>query len=205
MAEFDIATLNPGEPYKILSSLVVPRPIAWVVTQDIETGTVNVAPFSFFNLVGSDPPTIALGVSPVKRSGESKDTGRNLSEVGTGFVVHLVDEAHAEAMNRTASELPAHESEAQAADLALAETVKVSPVPRIATAPAALECRVAEIARVGNNRIVLGEVVYVHLSDALWDAEKKYVRTEDARLIGRMHGGGWYVRTSDRFSMDRPR
>lgn len=205
MPEFDLAALNPGEPYKILSSLVVPRPIAWVVTRDAETGTVNVAPFSFFNLVGSNPPTVALGVSPVKRSGEPKDTGRNLSEIGAGFVVHLVDEAHAEAMNQTALELPAHESEVHAAGLALAETVKVSPVPRIASAPAALECRVAEIATVGNNRIVLGEVVYVHLHDDLWEAEKKYVRTEDAHFIGRMHGGGWYVRTSDRFLMDRPR
>lgn len=204
MAEFDIATLGPGEPYRILSSLVVPRPIAWVVTRDVETGTVNVAPFSFFNLVGSDPMTVVLGVSPAKRSGEPKDTGRNLSQIGAGFVVHLVDEAHADAMNRTASELPAHESEAHAADLALAETIKVSPVPRIASAPAALECRVAEIARVGNNRIVLGEVVYVHLRDELWDAEKKHVRTEDAHLIGRLHGS-LYVRTSDRFALDRPR
>lgn len=205
MPQFDLATLNPGEPYKILSSLVVPRPIAWVMTRDGETGTVNVAPFSFFNLVGSDPPTVALGVSPVKRSGETKDTRRNLAEIGTGFVVHLVDEAHAEAMNLTASELPAQESEAHATELLLADTVKISPVPRIVSAPAALECRVAEIATVGNNRVVLGEVVYVHLRDELWDAEKKYVRTEDAHLIGRMHGGGWYVRTSDRFLMDRPR
>lgn len=205
MPGFDLAALNPGEPYKILSSLVVPRPIAWVVTRDDETGTVNIAPFSFFNLVGSDPPTVALGVSPAKRSGEPKDTGRNLSRVGAGFVVHVVDEAHAEAMNRTASELPAHESEALAAGVALAETVKIAPVPRIASAPAALECRVAEIATVGNNRVVLGEVIYVHLRDELWDAENRYVRTEEARIIGRMHGGGWYLRTSDRFSMDRPR
>ncbi len=204
MAEFDIAALGPGMPYRILSSLVVPRPIAWVVTRDGETGTVNVAPFSFFNLVGSDPPIVALGVSPAKRSGEPKDTGRNLSEIGTGFVVHLVDEAHADAMNRTASELPAQESEAHAADLALAETVKVSPVPRIASAPGALECRIAEIVTVGNNRVVFGEVVYVHLRDDLWDAEKNHVRTDDAHLIGRMHGS-LYIRTSDQFALERPR
>lgn len=204
MAGFDIAALGPGEPYKILSALVVPRPIAWVLTRDAETGIVNVAPFSFFNLVGSDPPTVVLGVSPAKRSGEPKDTGRNLSEIGRGFVVHLVDEAHAEAMNLTASELPAHESEAHATDLTLAETVMVSPVPRIASAPAALECRVSQIITVGNNRVVFGEVVYVHLHDELWDAAKKYVRTEDAHLIGRMHGS-LYIRTSDRFALERPR
>ncbi len=204
MATFDLSALSGGEAYRVLSSLVVPRPIAWVMTRDVESGVVNVAPFSFFNLVGSDPPTVALGVSPAKRSGEPKDTGRNLSRVGAGFVVHMVDEAHADAMNRTASELPADASEVHAADLVLAETVKIAPVPRVASAPAALECRVAEIAVVGNNRIVLGEVVYLHLRDDLWDAGSRRVLTEEAHMIGRMHGGGWYLRTTDLFSLDRP-
>lgn len=197
--------MHGGAAYKLLASLVVPRPVAWVTSIDIETGTVNVAPFSFFNLLGADPPLVALGISPAKSNGEPKDTGRNLSHGRAGFVVHLVDEAHADAMNTTAAELPAHESEAHTAGLTLAETVKVSPVPRIASAPAALECRVLQVVTAGNNRVVLGEVVYVHLQDALWDGETGHVRTESAHLVGRMHGGGWYTRTGDLFELHRPR
>ena len=203
MPNFEIAALAPGEPYKILAALVVPRPIAWVMTIGIETGVVNLAPFSFFNLLGSDPPILALGVRPEKRSGETKDTARNLQSVGAGFVVHLVDDAHADAMNQSAAELPAHESEAQLAGLTLTETVLVSPVPRIATAPAALECRVAQIVMVGNNRVIIGEIVSIHLQDDLWDADKKHVRTLDAHLVGRMHGNG-YLRTTDFFELKRP-
>lgn len=205
MPEFDLATLRAGDTYRLLSSLVVPRPIAWVMTRDTEHNTVNLAPFSFFNLLGSSPPVLGLGVSPMKGTGEEKDTARNLARIGAGFVVHLVDEAHAEAMNATAIELPAEHSEADLAELTLAGTVRVAPVPRIINAPAALECRVAALPTVGDNRIILGEVVYVHLRDDLWDESTRHVLTEEAHLIGRMHGGGWYTRTSDRFLMDRPK
>lgn len=206
MPTFDLSDLAPGEPYKILASLVVPRPIAWVVSRDAETGVVNIAPYSFFNLLGSRPPIVALGIAPVKGNGETKDTRRNLSEIGAGFVVHLVDEANAPAMNETAAETPAAESEAHRAGLDLVyDTAKVAPVPRIATAPAALECRVAEIVTVGDNRVVIGEVVYVHLQDGLWNADTRRVQTERAHFIGRMHGGGFYTRTGDLFSLDRPR
>lgn len=205
---FDLSSLATGEPYKLLSSLVVPRPIAWVVSVS-ETGVVNVAPYSFFNLLGSDPPIVALGIAPTKRSGEPKDTGRNLTATGAGFMVHLVDEASADAMNQTASELPADRSEANALNLELVyDAVRVPAVPRIATAPAALECRVAEIVTVGNNRVVLGEVLFVHLQDGLWDDTARCVRTEDAHFVGRMHSvgtGGFYTRTGDLFALERPR
>lgn len=203
MARFDLSALPAGKPYQLLSSLVVPRPIAWVLSVDAETGVVNVAPFSFFNLLGSDPPIIGLGIAPAKRSGETKDTGRNLSTVGAGFVVHLVDETSADAMNRSAAELPASESEAARSELVY-DCVTVD-APRLAGAPAALECRVAQIATVGNNRVVLGEVRFVHLQDALWDAASGRVLTESAHFIGRMHGGGFYTRTTDLFALERPR
>ncbi|MBC8141078.1 MAG: flavin reductase family protein [Armatimonadetes bacterium] len=204
MKRFDLSELSAGEPYKLLASLVVPRPIAWVSTV-ADTGVVNIAPYSFFNLLGSDPPIVALGIAPAKRTGEPKDTGHNLGAIGAGFVVHLVDEASAEAMNQTAAELPAGESEAERANLEpVYDTVTVA-VPRIASAPAALECRVAEIVCVGNNRVVIGEVLFVHLQDRLWDDETRRVRTEEAHFIGRMHGGGFYTRTGDLFALERPR
>ena len=206
MPTFDLSELPAGEPYRILSSLVLPRPIAWITTVDADTGVVNAAPFSFFNLIGSDPPICAVGVRAEKdRTAEPKDTARNLSHIGVGFVVNLVDEDNAVAMNETAVELPAHESEIEHAGLTLAPTVTVAPVPRIASAPASLECRVAEVVTIGNNRVVIASIGYVHLRDDLWDADKRRVLAERAHLVGRMHGGSFYTRTRDLFSLDRPK
>ena len=93
--EYDLSQMTPIEGYRLLTSLVVPRPIAWVTSVDTE-GRVNVAPFSFFNMLGSDPPIVAIGVG-IRRSGEPKDTAANIMATGA-FVVNLVDESLAEAL-----------------------------------------------------------------------------------------------------------
>lgn len=189
--EYDLGAMPSSDAYRLLTTLVVPRPIAWVTSIDPD-GVVNAAPFSFFNLLGSDPPLIALGISN-RRSGHPKDTAANIESAGV-FVINLVDEATAEAMNITAVEFPAGVSEITEAKLTLAPSVRVA-VPRIAESPVHLECRHLETARPGNNRVIFGEILHVHLRDG--------ESPQSVRQIGRMGGGGGYVRTTDRFDMPR--
>lgn len=196
---FDISKIPPADGYKLLVSTVVPRPIAWVTTIDAE-GRVNAAPYSFFNAVASNPPIVAVGIGP-KGSGV-KDTGENIRATGE-FVVNLVSDEVREGMNITAIDFPAGVDELVEAGLNRLPSTKVKP-PRIAESPVSLECRTHTIVPVGGHAVVLGEVLAVHVrDDCVIDADKCYIDTPRLGLIGRMHGRGWYARTTDRVLMDR--
>jgi flavin reductase (DIM6/NTAB) family NADH-FMN oxidoreductase RutF len=197
--EFDLTALAANQRYKLLAGLIVPRPIALVTSRDAE-GRVNAAPFSFFNVMGSDPPVVVLGIGR-RSSGEPKDTVCNILDVKE-FTVNIVDEALAGAMNVCAIDLPAGDSELAAARLTSVASAQVS-VPYVAESPASLECRLRETVEIGSNIMLLGEVVHIHLRDDLFDPEKFYVLTDKLQPIGRMHGGGWYARTTDLFDMPR--
>jgi flavin reductase (DIM6/NTAB) family NADH-FMN oxidoreductase RutF len=197
--DFDLSTMDSAHAYRYLASVVVPRPIALVTTTDAN-GHINAAPFSFFNLVGSQPPVVALGVGD-REPGTPKDTRGNIARSGE-FVVNLVDEALASAMNICAVDFPAGVSELDAAGLTPVPASRVS-VPLISESPVQLECRLASIVEIGSNKIVLGEVVSLHIRDEFIDTERHHVRTDALGLIGRMHGGGWYARTTDLFDMPR--
>jgi len=197
--QFDIPNLAPGEAYKLLASVVVPRPIALVSTLGPD-GQTNAAPFSFFNLVAVCPPVVALGIAD-RAPGSPKDTRANIVRTGS-FVVNLVDEALAHPMNICGIDFPSGESELDAAHLTALPSVAVA-APRIAESPVQLECRLAQIVTLGDNNIVLGEVVFLHIRDEFVDTGKRRVHTDALHLIGRMHGGGWYARTSDLFDMPR--
>ena len=198
--ELDLEGIHADRAYPILASLVVPRPIAWVTTLD-ENGIVNAAPFSFFNAFGADPPII--GFAPGDRSdGSPKDTARNIRR-NHEFVVNLVDEATAEAMNVTSASLPHGVSELDAAKLTAVPSSVVSP-PRIGEAPASMECSEWGTLQIGGNRLVIGLVKRVHVRDDLIDPEKLRIRTENFHVIGRMASPDWYCRTRDRFQMRRP-
>ncbi len=186
--------------YAILASLVTPRPIALVTTAGPE-GRVNAAPFSFFNLLGADPPI--LGICPGDREdGTPKDTARNIRETHE-FVVNLVDESIAEAMNQCAASLPYGECELSRAKLTSAPSSAVKP-PRIAEAPASLECAEWGTLQIGGNRLIIGLIKCVHVRDELYDAKEKRIHSEKLRVIGRMASPNWYCRTRDRFEMVRP-
>jgi len=199
--ELDLEKDFAERAYPILASLVTPRPIAFVSTISPE-GKVNAAPFSFFNLLGAEPPILA--VSPGDRDdGTPKDTARNI-RLTHEFVVNLVDEAIAEAMNKCAASLPYGESELDLAGLHTVQSSVVKP-PRIAEAPVSLECKEWGTLQIGENRMVIGLIKRVHLRDELFDVEKKRVRSDLLFLIGRMASPHWYCRTRDRFEMIRPK
>jgi flavin reductase (DIM6/NTAB) family NADH-FMN oxidoreductase RutF len=198
---FDFATIPAKERYKLLVSTVVPRPIAWIVSQDLN-GQLNAAPFSFFNAFAGDPPVVGIGIGSHDHV-RPKDTRRNIRDTKQ-FVVNLVSEETAAAMNITAIEFEADISELAQAGLTVLPSVYVKP-PRIAESPVSMECELMQIVDLGSDTgLVLGRVLAVHVrEDCVIDAARHYVDTPKLKLIGRMHGSGWYVRTSDLFSMDR--
>jgi flavin reductase (DIM6/NTAB) family NADH-FMN oxidoreductase RutF len=198
---FDMEALPPQDRYKILAASVVPRPIAWVTTKS-RAGVVNAAPFSFFNAMGSDPPTLAIGILP--REGRLKDTATNITETGE-FVVNLVSEDNAEAMNVTCIDAPPDIGELQLAKLTAVPSRSIAP-PRIGEAPVSFECRIlASLVTGPLQTIVIGRVVCAHIADAfVLDAKRCHLDTPALRLIARMHGSGVYARSTDRFEMQRP-
>jgi flavin reductase (DIM6/NTAB) family NADH-FMN oxidoreductase RutF len=187
--------------YKLLVSTVVPRPIAWVTTQDVD-GTVNAAPFSFFNAVSGNPPVVVFGIGG-RGPGDIKDTGGNIRRTGQ-FVVNLVSNALAEQMNITAIDFPKQVNELAEAGLNIAPSSKVKP-PRISESPVSFECERLIVVEVGVDRaVVLGKVIAIHVADEfVLDPVRCYIDTPNLDLIGRMHGRGWYSRTTDRFEMPR--
>lgn len=199
---FDLGKMPAQDGYKLLISTVVPRPIALATTVDLQ-GRVNAAPFSFFNAVSSNPPVVVLGINGEGPEGSSyKDTERNIRDTGE-FVVNLVDEALAERMNICAVDFPTEIGELDVAKLTEAPCAGVRP-PRIVESPVSFECqRITGLSLGGNSTLEVGRVIHIHIRDDLMDMERLYVKTDQMRLIGRMHGRGWYARTSDLFLMDR--
>ena len=198
--ELDLEGKHADRAYAVLASLVTPRPIAWVTTVGPD-GVVNLAPFSFFNLLGSNPPI--LGFCPGDRDdGTPKDTALNI-RLSHEFVVNLVDEAVAEAMNRSAASLPYGVSELTRAGLTTLRSSVVRP-PRIAESPASLECTEWGTLHIGENRLVIGLIKRVHVRDELFDPVTLRIRAEQLQIIGRMASPDWYCRTRDRFEMQRP-
>ncbi len=198
--EFDLEGEHAERAYSLLASLVIPRPIAWVTTIGAD-GVVNAAPFSFFNLLGADPPI--LGVAPGDRpDGTPKDTALNI-RTNHEFVVNLVDESLGEAMNATAATLPHGVSEISAAGLTTAPSVLVKP-PRIAESPASMECVEWGTLQIGGNRLVIGLIKRLHVKDEYVDFDHLRIRSDELHLIGRMASPHWYCRTRDRFEMIRP-
>lgn len=194
---FDISSTTPRQNYHLMIGLVAPRPIALVTSRD-QNGQLNAAPFSAYNYLGTDPPVIAIGIA--ERAGvpaEGKDTARNIRQTGE-FVVNVVNEDLAEAMNLCAIDFPPEINELEIAGLETTPSQVVS-VPRIAQAPASLECREISTTAIGRTRIVLGQVLSIYVRDDLVDPEKTYINARELHAVGRMNGLGNYVKTRDAF------
>jgi flavin reductase (DIM6/NTAB) family NADH-FMN oxidoreductase RutF len=199
MSGFLLRDLTRHDRYKLLCAVVIPRPIALVTTLDAN-GAVNAAPFSFFNVFSEEPPLIVLGLQH-KPDRTPKDTTRNIQRDGE-FVVHMVDEALALAMNDCAVDFPSGESEAGALGLATVPSIDVK-VPRLSAAPFALECKRSVALAFGPGReLLVGEVLRIHPREGLLDAENMYVDLAAYKPIGRLFGN-LYSYQREPFTMDR--
>ena len=192
---FDFASLAPADRYKLMTATIVPRPIAWVVSQDA-AGRTNAAPFSFFNAFSNDPPVVCLGIGGSHAPGSVKDSAANIRATGQ-FVVCLVPYDLVDPMHVTALEFPPEVDELAEAGLRTLPSTHVRP-PRIEGSPVAFECERTVTLELGPDRgIVVGRVLAMHVrDDAVLDRERCHVDTPGLDLVGRMHGGGGYVRAS---------
>jgi len=201
---FKFSDLSSHDSHKLMISTIVPRPIAWVSTMDVD-GQMNAAPFSFFNVFSDEPPLVILGIGSDERPGGSgKDSGRNIRERGE-FVVNLVDRDTVQAMTKTAVNFPPSVNEMEKAGLSTAPSAVIS-TPRIAQSPVSIECRTDRIVELPSKRLlVLGLAVAMHVrDDAVLDAERCYIDTPKLNLVARMHGRGWYIATTDWFQEVTP-
>jgi flavin reductase (DIM6/NTAB) family NADH-FMN oxidoreductase RutF len=204
--EFDPAALPGSTPYRLLISMIVPRPIAFVSTRSLE-GRLNLAPFSFFMGVAGEPPLLALSVST--RAGEPKDTARNLLETGE-FVVNAATEDLAEAVNLASGDWPEDVDEFALTHLTPAPSMRVAP-PRVLEAAFSLECRTHTVVPLGaaptDTRLIIGEVVWMHVKDEVLEPGSETPRLVDAtrlKPIARL-GRNLYTRLGEVFAADRPR
>ena len=181
--------------YRTLTAAVVPRPIGWISSVD-SRGNDNLAPYSFFNVVCVDPPIVMFSHNQ-HVEGRMKDTPRNVLDTGE-FVHNVVIDSVAERMHRTSAEVPADMSEFDVFDIRRAESTHVTP-PRVADAPVAFECSLCRSIDLGSHGLILGEIVYVHLSEAV--ASNGELDLEHLNPVGRL-SAGQYVETSRRFELD---
>lgn len=200
--QIDVAASNVLDVYHLLVGVVTPRPIAWVTTID-RAGRVNLAPFSFFNAFGANPPVVVFSPT-LRRDSTKKDTLLNIEETGE-FVINASVAALAEKINQTSKELPRGENEIDFAGLHTTPSVKVKP-PRVAESPVHLECKLRQIIPIGTGPIaanlVIGEIVMMHIDDAVLD-EKGRVDPRKLKTVARL-GGDFWCHTGDLFEQKRP-
>ncbi|MDQ7005692.1 MAG: flavin reductase family protein [Acidobacteriota bacterium] len=186
--KIDPARLTPAQNYFFLISAIVPRPIAWISTRSPE-GSTNLAPFSFFQGVAADPPTLMVSIARTKKSGETKDTLANIQATGE-FVVNMVPGELAGPMEASADELPAGESEIDRAGLATFSAERVS-APCLADSPVNLECRLSREVAIGSCVAVFGEVLLAHVREDLLD-ERGTIDPDRLAPLARL-GGSLYL------------
>jgi len=195
----DLADVEPIDRYKLLSGLIVPRPIGWIGTRR-EDGSNNLAPFSFFNLVSTNPPVVLFSAgSHRNRPKDSAELARSSGE----FTVNIVSEEVVEAMSTTSGAYTAEDDEFVIAGLTPV-TGTIVGAPMVAESPANLECLVNQVIEVGEGgriRLVIGDVVAVHVRGDLLDGTR--VEHDVLRAVGRM-AGDTYVNTRSRFDIVRP-
>jgi flavin reductase (DIM6/NTAB) family NADH-FMN oxidoreductase RutF len=199
--QFDCSKIDPATVYRLITATVVPRPIAWVVTLSRDAKR-NAAPFSYFNVMSDDPPTLVIGINGHSIKGY-KDTARNILDTKE-FVVNLVPFSLVEAMNATSIDAPQGTDELVLAGLETRPSQLIAP-PRIAKSPVAFECVLhTKVDLNAHDIIVVGRIVSIYVEDRfLKNPERGHVDTDALDMVGRTFGTG-YVRTADRFSLSRP-
>lgn len=193
---YAVDDLTENQAYKLGSSLVVPRPIGWIGTRG-ESGVSNLAPYSFFNMVSSYPPTFVVG----PRVTDRRDTLANIEATGE-FTVNIVNEQTLLAMNESASALPADQSEFEHCGLTEVEAETIN-APLVGEAIANFECTVFQLVPVGSSMLVIGVASRIHIAERILGPDF-HVHQDQLEAIGR-HAGGLYSRsTSTLFEVERP-
>ncbi len=196
---FDLSDLESRDRYKLLTGLVVPRPIGWIGTRR-GNGSFNLAPFSFFNVVAANPPTVLF--SGGRHPDRPKDSVALAEETGE-FTVNIVSEDVAAAMSVTSGSFGVDEDEFAIAGLT-AVVGNMVDAPMVAEAPANLECKVVEVIHLGEegqSRLVIGEVLAIHVREDALDGTR--IDTDVIRAIGRLAGNA-YITSRERFEITRP-
>lgn len=192
------------ENYKLLTGSIIPRPIAFV-TSVANDGTVNGAPFSYFNIVSSNPPLISISIQ--RQNGQPKDTARNII-AGKEFVVHIVDEQNVEKINVTAASLPADQSEISLANLTLVDSEKVN-IPGVKEAKVRFECSLEHAVELGGtdgqpgSDLIIGKVLQYHMDKEILFGDKK-IDPDKLKAVSRLAGIN-YAKIGDVFPIERPK
>lgn len=203
MLSLDPAQIAYSDIYKLMIGMIVPRPIAFVSSED-SAGVRNLAPFSYFTACSSNPPMVCFCTTIRSGPRPHKDTLENIRATGE-FVVNIVSEEFAEQMNASSADVPPEVDEFVLSGLTPIASDLVKP-PRVAESKAQMECRLHQIVVIsdqpGGGILILGEVLRFHVLESLFDGYK--IDADKLNAIGRM-GGPTYVRTHDRFDMQRPK
>nr|WP_144923773.1 flavin reductase family protein [Paenibacillus bovis] len=201
MLSFNPKDNTERENYKLLIGSIIPRPIAFV-TSEAADGTVNGAPYTYFNIVSSNPPLLSIAIQ--RKSGQLKDTARNILEKKE-FVVHIVDELNVEKINETAASLPPTQSEIDAAKLQLIPSEVVS-VPGVAESKVRMECVLEHSIELGEDGaigvdLIIGKVVRFHIDEKIYDEGR--INQKELAAVSRLAGAD-YAKIGNVFSLDRP-
>ncbi|MGO2174973.1 MAG: flavin reductase family protein [Staphylococcus equorum] len=201
MKQFKADTLSKKQNYKLLSGSIIPRPIAFVTSQD-KSGHLNAAPFSFFNIVNSAPPMIMI--STVRSEGERKDTSVNIEETEE-FVVHITDETIVEEVNKMAAPIERKRNELERTNLTCIDSKLVS-VPGIQQAKVRMECKLNRIIPLGDPQegsdLIIGEVVMFHIDDDVYFEDSK-IDAQALATVSRLAGND-YASLGETFTIVRP-
>lgn len=197
MLSFDPEQQTERENYKLLTGSIIPRPIAFV-TSIGKDGTLNAAPFSYFNIVSADPPMISLSIQ--KREGGLKDTARNILEAKE-FVVHIVDEDNVGQVNETSASLPPDESEIDLTELTLTDSEKVN-VPAVNESKLRFECRLEHAADLHGTQLIVGRIVRYQVDESIYQDGR--ISYEALKPVSRLAGAN-YAKLGEVFSLKRPK
>ncbi|MCY8234201.1 flavin reductase family protein [Priestia endophytica] len=202
MLSIEPGSMSEREIYKFLIGSIIPRPIAFVTTIS-KDGILNGAPFSYFNIVSSNPPMISLSIQ--RSAGKQKDTARNIIE-SKQFVVHIVDEQNVEKINKTAASLPANQSEIELANLTPIESVKIS-VPSVKEAKIRMECSLEHSLELGGSDspgcdLIIGKVVQFHIEQDIYKNGR--IDPHGLTAVSRLAGND-YAKIGEIFEIKRPK
>ncbi|MFP7413143.1 flavin reductase family protein [Priestia filamentosa] len=202
MLSIEPGSMSEREIYKFLIGSIIPRPIAFVTTIS-KDGNLNGAPFSYFNIVSSNPPMISLSIQ--RSAGKQKDTARNIIE-SKQFVVHIVDEQNVEKINQTAASLPSNQSEIELANLTPIESVKIS-VPGVKEAKIRMECSLEHSLELGGSDtpgcdLIIGKVVQFHIEEDIYKSGR--INPNGLAAVSRLAGND-YAKIGEIFEVKRPK